>query len=115
MNRRPRVHVKIRRVDHPGPTVEQQTEAARSCGRTLASLNPDQVTIYTTAILQGEAARQRPLADKRVTCSSSLLQRGEIICQVAELLTERKEEILAANKMDMDLAINAGIRNKNIK
>ncbi|XP_011620133.1 delta-1-pyrroline-5-carboxylate synthase isoform X3 [Takifugu rubripes] len=59
-----------------GPTVEQQTEVARSCGRTLASLHPG--------------------------------QRGEIICQLAELLTERKEEILAANKMDMDLAINAG-------
>uniref|UniRef100_H2U2Q6 Delta-1-pyrroline-5-carboxylate synthase n=1 Tax=Takifugu rubripes TaxID=31033 RepID=H2U2Q6_TAKRU len=58
-----------------GPTVEQQTEVARSCGRTLASLHPG--------------------------------QRGEIICQLAELLTERKEEILAANKMDMDLAINA--------
>uniref|UniRef100_UPI0037E7ADDE delta-1-pyrroline-5-carboxylate synthase n=1 Tax=Semicossyphus pulcher TaxID=241346 RepID=UPI0037E7ADDE len=35
-------------------------------------------------------------------------QRGEIICSLAELLTERKEEILAANKMDMDLAVNAG-------
>ncbi|TKS89679.1 Delta-1-pyrroline-5-carboxylate synthase [Collichthys lucidus] len=35
-------------------------------------------------------------------------QRSEIICYLAELLTERKEEILAANKMDMDLAANAG-------
>ncbi|KAM6963826.1 delta-1-pyrroline-5-carboxylate synthase isoform 2-T2 [Tautogolabrus adspersus] len=35
-------------------------------------------------------------------------QRSEIICQLAELLTERKEEILAANKLDMDLAVNAG-------
>ncbi|XP_040923126.1 delta-1-pyrroline-5-carboxylate synthase isoform X2 [Toxotes jaculatrix] len=35
-------------------------------------------------------------------------QRSEIICHLAELLTERKEEILAANKMDMDLAVNAG-------
>ncbi|XP_044194143.1 delta-1-pyrroline-5-carboxylate synthase isoform X4 [Thunnus albacares] len=59
-----------------GPTVEQQTEMARSTGRTLASLHPD--------------------------------QRSEIICHLAELLTERKEEILAANKMDMDLAVNAG-------
>ncbi|XP_035514538.1 delta-1-pyrroline-5-carboxylate synthase [Morone saxatilis] len=31
-------------------------------------------------------------------------QRSEIICHLAELLTERQEEILAANKMDMDLA-----------
>ncbi|XP_070708158.1 delta-1-pyrroline-5-carboxylate synthase-like [Pempheris klunzingeri] len=35
-------------------------------------------------------------------------QRSEIICHLAELLTERKEEILAANKLDMDLAANAG-------
>lgn len=34
-------------------------------------------------------------------------QRSEIICQLAELLTERKEEILAANKMDMELAVTA--------
>nr|XP_046233613.1 delta-1-pyrroline-5-carboxylate synthase isoform X1 [Scatophagus argus]XP_046233614.1 delta-1-pyrroline-5-carboxylate synthase isoform X1 [Scatophagus argus]XP_046233615.1 delta-1-pyrroline-5-carboxylate synthase isoform X1 [Scatophagus argus] len=59
-----------------GPTVEQQTEMARNCGRTLASLHPD--------------------------------QRSEIICHLAELLVERKEEILAANKVDMDLAGNAG-------
>ncbi|XP_041670927.1 delta-1-pyrroline-5-carboxylate synthase isoform X1 [Cheilinus undulatus] len=59
-----------------GPTVEQQTEMARSSGRTLASLHPE--------------------------------QRSEIICNLAEMLTERKEEILAANKMDMDLAVNAG-------
>ncbi|XP_049916472.1 delta-1-pyrroline-5-carboxylate synthase isoform X1 [Epinephelus moara] len=59
-----------------GPTVEHQTEMARTSGRTLASLHPD--------------------------------QRSEIICHLAELLTEKKEEILAANKMDMDLAVNAG-------
>ncbi|XP_076616122.1 delta-1-pyrroline-5-carboxylate synthase isoform X3 [Chaetodon auriga] len=59
-----------------GPTVEEQTEMARNCGRTLASLHPD--------------------------------QRSEIICHLAELLIERKEEILAANKLDMDLAANAG-------
>ncbi|KAF1373812.1 hypothetical protein PFLUV_G00242830 [Perca fluviatilis] len=35
-------------------------------------------------------------------------QRSAIICHLAELLTERKEEILAANKMDIDLAVNAG-------
>ncbi|XP_071384526.1 delta-1-pyrroline-5-carboxylate synthase-like isoform X1 [Centroberyx affinis] len=35
-------------------------------------------------------------------------QRSEIICHLAELLTEKKEEILAANKMDMDLAVSAG-------
>uniref|UniRef100_A0A3B3Z7C4 Delta-1-pyrroline-5-carboxylate synthase n=1 Tax=Periophthalmus magnuspinnatus TaxID=409849 RepID=A0A3B3Z7C4_9GOBI len=29
-------------------------------------------------------------------------QRSEIICQLAELLTERKDEILAANKMDVE-------------
>uniref|UniRef100_A0A7N8XB78 Delta-1-pyrroline-5-carboxylate synthase n=1 Tax=Mastacembelus armatus TaxID=205130 RepID=A0A7N8XB78_9TELE len=35
-------------------------------------------------------------------------QRSEIICSLAEMLTEKKKEILAANKMDMDLAFNAG-------
>ncbi|XP_019938219.1 delta-1-pyrroline-5-carboxylate synthase isoform X1 [Paralichthys olivaceus] len=35
-------------------------------------------------------------------------QRSEIICHLAELLTEKKDEILAANKMDLDLAANAG-------
>ncbi|XP_031604970.2 delta-1-pyrroline-5-carboxylate synthase isoform X3 [Oreochromis aureus] len=59
-----------------GPSVEEQTEMARSSGRTLASLHP--------------------------------VQRSEIICHLADLLTERKEEILAANKMDMDLAVSAG-------
>uniref|UniRef100_A0A673A356 Delta-1-pyrroline-5-carboxylate synthase n=1 Tax=Sphaeramia orbicularis TaxID=375764 RepID=A0A673A356_9TELE len=39
-------------------------------------------------------------------CDMSI--RSEIICQLAELLTEKKEEILAANKMDMDLAVSAG-------
>ncbi|XP_055006393.1 delta-1-pyrroline-5-carboxylate synthase-like isoform X1 [Boleophthalmus pectinirostris] len=34
-------------------------------------------------------------------------QRSEIICQLAELLTERKDEILAANKMDVELAVTA--------
>uniref|UniRef100_A0A8C4EWZ9 Delta-1-pyrroline-5-carboxylate synthase n=1 Tax=Dicentrarchus labrax TaxID=13489 RepID=A0A8C4EWZ9_DICLA len=39
-------------------------------------------------------------------------QRSEIICHLAELLTERQEEILAANKMDMDLAVNAAMLNR---
>lgn len=37
------VRIKICAVNRLGPTVEQQTEVARSCGRTLASLHPDQV------------------------------------------------------------------------
>lgn len=40
-------------------------------------------------------------------------QRSEIICHLAETLTERKEEILAANKMDMELAVSAGNRNQH--
>lgn len=35
--------LKICVVTQPGPTVEQQTEVARSSGRTLASLHPGQV------------------------------------------------------------------------
>ncbi|XP_044070357.1 delta-1-pyrroline-5-carboxylate synthase-like isoform X1 [Siniperca chuatsi] len=35
-------------------------------------------------------------------------QRGEIICCLAELLTEKKDEILSANKRDMELATASG-------
>ncbi|XP_009305062.1 delta-1-pyrroline-5-carboxylate synthase isoform X2 [Danio rerio] len=63
-------------VKPAGPTVEQQTEMARSAGRTLASLEPE--------------------------------QRSDIICALADLLTERKEEILSANKKDMENAVNTG-------
>uniref|UniRef100_A0A673XI45 Delta-1-pyrroline-5-carboxylate synthase n=1 Tax=Salmo trutta TaxID=8032 RepID=A0A673XI45_SALTR len=39
-------------------------------------------------------------------------QRGVIICHLADLLVEKKEEILAANKTDMDLAANAALLNR---
>ncbi|XP_061545850.1 delta-1-pyrroline-5-carboxylate synthase isoform X1 [Phycodurus eques] len=35
-------------------------------------------------------------------------QRGEIICSLAELLTEKKDEILSANKRDMEIATASG-------
>ncbi|XP_077438394.1 delta-1-pyrroline-5-carboxylate synthase-like [Vanacampus margaritifer] len=35
-------------------------------------------------------------------------QRGEIICSIAELLTEKKDEILSANKRDMEMATSSG-------
>ncbi|KAG7230085.1 hypothetical protein INR49_009805 [Caranx melampygus] len=35
-------------------------------------------------------------------------QRGEIICCLSELLTEKKDEILSANKRDMELATASG-------
>uniref|UniRef100_A0A8C5NH47 Delta-1-pyrroline-5-carboxylate synthase n=1 Tax=Gouania willdenowi TaxID=441366 RepID=A0A8C5NH47_GOUWI len=35
-------------------------------------------------------------------------QRGEIICCLAELLTEKKDEILSANKRDMEIATVSG-------
>lgn len=41
-------------------------------------------------------------------------QRSEIICHLAELLTERKEEILAANKTDMETAVSAGNGNQQL-
>ncbi|XP_026132260.1 delta-1-pyrroline-5-carboxylate synthase isoform X2 [Carassius auratus] len=63
-------------VKPAGPTVEQQTEMARSAGRTLASLEPE--------------------------------QRSDIICALADLLTERKDEILSANKKDMEHAVSTG-------
>lgn len=39
-------------------------------------------------------------------------QRSEIICHLAELLAERKDEILAANKMDMEIAVTGGNRTR---
>ncbi|CAL8300214.1 unnamed protein product [Merluccius merluccius] len=63
-------------VKPAGPTIEQQTEMARSGGRVLASLLPE--------------------------------ERGEIICRLAELLTEKKEDILNANKRDVELARSSG-------
>ncbi|XP_016107063.1 delta-1-pyrroline-5-carboxylate synthase isoform X1 [Sinocyclocheilus grahami] len=63
-------------VKPAGPTVEQQTEMARSAGRTLASLEPE--------------------------------QRSDIICALADLLTERKDQILSANKKDMEHAVSTG-------
>ncbi|XP_056285628.1 delta-1-pyrroline-5-carboxylate synthase [Pseudoliparis swirei] len=53
---------------------------------------------------QTEMAR----ASGRTLASLHPDQRSEIICHLAELLTDKKEEILTANKMDMDLAVNAG-------
>ncbi|MEQ2193820.1 hypothetical protein XENOCAPTIV_015240, partial [Xenoophorus captivus] len=35
-------------------------------------------------------------------------QRSEIICHLAELLIERKDEVLVANKMDIEMAVSAG-------
>ncbi|MGH0166102.1 UNVERIFIED_CONTAM: hypothetical protein FKN15_050008 [Acipenser sinensis] len=63
-------------VKPAGPTVEQQAEMARSGGRTLSSLLPQ--------------------------------QRAEIICNLADLLTEQREDILAANKKDLEVAISGG-------
>lgn len=41
---------------------------------------------------------------------SPFSQRGEIICCLAELLTEKKDEILSANKRDMELATISGLK-----
>ncbi|KAM4703234.1 delta-1-pyrroline-5-carboxylate synthase isoform 2-T2 [Rhinophrynus dorsalis] len=57
-------------VKPAGPTVEQQAEMARSGGRNLAALLPQ--------------------------------QRAEIIFHLADLLTDHREEILSANKKDME-------------
>ncbi|MBN3297241.1 P5CS synthase, partial [Amia calva] len=35
-------------------------------------------------------------------------QRGDIICHLADLLTEKREEILEANKKDMEIAVSGG-------
>ncbi|XP_037547009.1 delta-1-pyrroline-5-carboxylate synthase [Nematolebias whitei] len=57
---------------------------------------------------QAEMARN----SGRILASLHPDQRSEIICHLAELLTERKEEILAANKTDMETAVSAGNRNQ---
>nr|XP_061822632.1 delta-1-pyrroline-5-carboxylate synthase-like isoform X1 [Nerophis lumbriciformis]XP_061822634.1 delta-1-pyrroline-5-carboxylate synthase-like isoform X1 [Nerophis lumbriciformis] len=44
----------------------------------------------------------------RKLASLSPEQRREIIYHLADLLVERKEEILSANKMDLELAVSAG-------
>uniref|UniRef100_I3MAQ3 Delta-1-pyrroline-5-carboxylate synthase n=1 Tax=Ictidomys tridecemlineatus TaxID=43179 RepID=I3MAQ3_ICTTR len=59
-------------VKPAGPTVEQQGEMARSGGRTLATLEPE--------------------------------QRAEIIHHLADLLTDQRDEILLANKKDLEEA-----------
>ncbi|MEJ1276402.1 aldehyde dehydrogenase 18 family member A1 [Cricetulus griseus] len=59
-------------VKPAGPTVEQQGEMARSGGRMLATLAPE--------------------------------QRAEIIHHLADLLTDQREEILLANKKDLEEA-----------
>lgn len=38
-----------------------------------------------------------------------LSQRSEIIYALADLLTEKRDEILSANKKDMELAVNSGM------
>ncbi|XP_011856132.1 PREDICTED: delta-1-pyrroline-5-carboxylate synthase [Mandrillus leucophaeus] len=57
-------------VKPAGPTVEQQGEMARSGGRMLATLEPE--------------------------------QRAEIIHHLADLLTDQRDEILLANKKDLE-------------
>ncbi|ELK35705.1 Delta-1-pyrroline-5-carboxylate synthase [Myotis davidii] len=59
-------------VKPAGPTVEQQGEMARSGGRMLATLEPE--------------------------------QRAEIIHHLADLLTDHRDEILSANKKDLEEA-----------
>ncbi|KAK2498617.1 hypothetical protein MC885_016206 [Smutsia gigantea] len=59
-------------VKPAGPTVEQQGEMARSGGRMLATLEPE--------------------------------QRAEIIYHLADLLTDQRDEILLANKKDLEEA-----------
>ncbi|XP_071375720.1 delta-1-pyrroline-5-carboxylate synthase-like isoform X1 [Centroberyx affinis] len=53
---------------------------------------------------QTEMARQ----GGRVLASLHPDERGEIICRLADLLTEKKDEILSANKRDMEMATISG-------
>nr|XP_054605708.1 delta-1-pyrroline-5-carboxylate synthase isoform X2 [Nothobranchius furzeri] len=84
-----------------GPSVEEQAELAQSLGRVLSSLQPDQP--------QQNFSGQICFVLSLHVCGRLCCQRRDIICRLAELLTERKEEILAANKMDMEMAVSAGV------
>uniref|UniRef100_A0A3B3DK68 Delta-1-pyrroline-5-carboxylate synthase n=1 Tax=Oryzias melastigma TaxID=30732 RepID=A0A3B3DK68_ORYME len=44
----------------------------------------------------------------RILASLQAEKRSEIICRLADLLTEKTEEIVAANKMDMEVASSSG-------
>ncbi|CAL8301295.1 unnamed protein product [Lota lota] len=55
-----------------------------------------------------EEQTQRARNAGRTLASLQPHQRTEIICKLADLLIERKEEIVAANKTDMDLAVSIG-------
>lgn len=122
------VHVVVG-CDTSGPTVEQQTEMARQAGRTLATLHPDEVSVpfFTLFTLQSCAELYwlawlqsahlswcviylccTLVIFLRRLYSFTLNQRGEIICRLADLLTEKKDEILSANKRDMETAASSG-------
>ncbi|KAL0964183.1 hypothetical protein UPYG_G00320370 [Umbra pygmaea] len=53
---------------------------------------------------QTEMARQTG----RILANLHPDERGEIICRLADLLTEKKEEILSANKRDLEVAASSG-------
>lgn len=109
-----------------GPTVEQQTEMARHAGRTLASLHPDQVSPCSFIMVWLTKVRYKMqynhLSPHWRTVQIAffafylilffvihiIFQRAEIICCLSELLTEKKEEILSANRRDMELASASG-------
>ncbi|XP_012873024.1 PREDICTED: delta-1-pyrroline-5-carboxylate synthase [Dipodomys ordii] len=122
-------------VKPAGPTVEQQGEMARSGGRMLATLEPEQraeiihhladlLTDQRDEILlankkdleeaqgkeslvesptveqQGEMAR----SGGRMLATLEPEQRAEIIHHLADLLTDQRDEILLANKKDLEEA-----------
>lgn len=88
---------------------------ARHAGRTLASLHPEQVNFflllwpfgYIKIFIEMDEL-QTVFLQIYVHVIHLFFQRGEIICCLAELLTEKKDEILSANRRDMELATASG-------
>lgn len=104
-------------IIYSGPTVEQQAEMARHAGRTLAFLHPEQVNFFLLLWIYEYVKHLLKwviyiyyirFTLKCVTLCILFFQRGEIICCLAELLTEKKDEILSANRRDMELATASG-------
>ncbi|XP_053721508.1 delta-1-pyrroline-5-carboxylate synthase isoform X2 [Synchiropus splendidus] len=84
---------------HPKVTGHVITDIVdgKKVGTFFSMIKPDGPTVEQQAEMARKAGWRLASLDPD--------QRSEIIFRIADLLTERREEILAANKMDMELAV----------
>ncbi|KAM3862633.1 delta-1-pyrroline-5-carboxylate synthase [Diretmus argenteus] len=87
---------------HPKVTGHVITDIVE--GKKLGTFFSEVKPAGPTVEQQTEMARQ----GGRVLASLLPEERGDIICRLADLLTEKKDEILSANRRDMDLATASG-------